>query len=140
MDLFNKSGVMVSALLLLVGGLIACQAQEGDMPSPTVIEAAATHIGPNPDSPALRRLQEWADQGSPVAQRELALRYLSNPARRSEAMHLLERAANAGDAQAASGLGAMYRESSALNNPHTVNELSANRLVKEVSNTAYALH
>jgi len=140
MDLFNKSGVMVSAVLLLVGGLIACQAQEDAIPSPTVIEAAATHIGANPDSAALRRLQEWAEQGSPVAQRELALRYLANPARRSEAMHLLERAASAGDSQAANGLVSMYRESSALNGPHTINELSASRLVKEVANPAYALH
>lgn len=140
MDLFNKSGVLVSTLLLLVGGLIACQAQEGEIPSPTVIEAAATHIGPNPDSAALRRLQEWADQGSPVAQRELALRYLSNPARRNEALHLLERAANAGDSRAASGLVSMYGESSAHNDAHPVNELSASRLVKEATNAAYALH
>ena len=80
MELFNKSGVLVSSVLVLVGALIACQAQEDAVPSPTVIEAIAMQSGPQGQAAAERRLQEWADQGSPVAQRELALRYLSNPA------------------------------------------------------------
>jgi hypothetical protein len=104
MDLFNKSGVLVSSVLVLVGALIACQAQEGTVPASTVIEAAAMQIGPQGQPAAERRLQEWADQGSAVAQRELALRYLSNPAKRSEAIALFERAASAGDVQAADGL------------------------------------
>lgn len=140
MDLFNKSGVLVSSVLVLIGALIACQAQEDAIPSPTVIEAAAMQLGPHGENAAERRLQEWADQGSPVAQRELALRYLSNPAKRSEAMRLFERAARAGDAQAANGLVTMYREASALNGPTSVNELSASRLLKESVTSTYALH
>ncbi len=140
MDLFNKSGVLVSSVLVLIGALIACQAQEDAIPSPTVIEAAAMQLGRHGESAAERRLQEWADQGSPVAQRELALRYLSNPAKRSEAMRLFERAARAGDAQAANGLVTMYREASALNGPTSVNELSASRLMKESTTMTYALH
>lgn len=140
MDLFNKSGLLVSSVLVLIGALIACQAQEDAVPPPTVIEAAAMQLGPHGDSAAERRLQEWAEQGSPVAQRELALRYLSNPAKRNEAMRLFERAARAGDVQAANGLVTMYREASALNGPTSVNELSASRLIKEVTTSTYALH
>jgi TPR repeat protein len=140
MDLFNKSGVLVSSVLVLIGALIACQAQEDAVPPPTVIEAAALQLGPHGDGAAERRLQEWADQGSPVAQRELALRYLANPAKRSEAMRLFERAARAGDVQAANGLVAMYREASALNGPSSVNELSASRLMTNTATSAYALH
>ncbi len=140
MDLFNKSGLLVSSVLVLIGALIACQAQEDAVPPSTVIEAAAMQLGPHGDSAAERRLQEWAEQGSPVAQRELALRYLSNPAKRNEAMRLFERAARAGDVQAANGLVTMYREASALNGPTSVNELSASRLIKEVTTSTYALH
>lgn len=130
MELFNKSGVLVSSLLMLVGGLIACQAQEDAVPSPTVIEAAAMQIGPSGQAAAERRLQEWAEQGSPVAQRELALRYLSNPAKRREAMALFERAASAGDAQAAVGLVGMAHDSSS----------AANRVIKEAATANYVAH
>lgn len=134
MELFNKSGVLVSSVLVLVGALIACQAQEDAVPSPNVIEAAANQLGTQDDAVAERRLQEWADLGSPVAQRELALRYLSNPAKRSEAMQLFERAASAGDAQAAVGLVSMERDGGALNHlPHS----GAVRVIKEAANSNY---
>ena len=81
MELFNKSGLLVSSLLVAVGALIACQAHEDAMPPANVIEAAALHIGPVGQSAAERRLREWAEQGSPVAQRELALRYQADPAK-----------------------------------------------------------
>jgi len=134
MELFNKSGVLVSSVLVLVGALIACQAKEDAVPPSTVIEAAALQLGPTGQVAAVRRLQEWADQGSPVAQRELALRYLSDPAKRAEALHLFEQAARAGDAQAAVGLLALDREASALNGPQTMGELSASRMVKSIAN------
>lgn len=140
MDLFNKSGVLVSAVLVLIGSLIAAQAKEDSLPPANVVEAVALQLGSQGESAAERRLREWADQGSPVAQRELALRYLSNPARRSEAQRLFERAARAGDAQAANGLVAMYREASALNGPTSVNELSASRLLLKEATSSYALH
>ncbi|MTV36391.1 hypothetical protein [Duganella radicis] len=128
MDLFNKSGVLVSSVLVLVGALIACQAREDAIPSPTVIEAAAMQIGPSGHLAAERRLQEWAAQGSPVAQRELALRYLSNPAKRREAMELFERAASAGDAQAAVGLVGMEHDN------------RASRVIKEAATANYVAH
>lgn len=132
MELFNKSGLLVSSLLVAVGALIACQAHEDAMPPANVIEAAALHIGPVGQSAAERRLREWAEQGSPVAQRELALRYQADPSKHSEAVRLLERAARAGDSQAAVNLETMYRQASALNSPATANELSASRMLKDV--------
>lgn len=142
MELFNKSGVLVSSVLLMVGALIACQAREDAIPPSTVIEAAALQMGPTGQVAAMRRLQEWADQGSPVAQRELALRYLADPAKHAEAQHLFEQAARAGDVQAATGLLALDREANALNGPQTMGELSASRLVKSLvseHNPAYTV-
>jgi hypothetical protein len=141
MELFNKSGVLVSAVLVTVGALIACQAQEDGIPSSTVIEAAALQLSPGGQPAAERRLQEWADQGSPVAQRELALRYLANPDKRHEAMQLFERAASAGDAQAAVRLVGMSHEAS--NTPRVGSSgpaLSAGRMIKEAATATYVAH
>jgi len=140
MDLFNKSGVLVSSVLVLVGALIACQAQEGIVPASTVIEAAAMQIGPQGQPAAERRLQEWADQGSAVAQRELALRYLSNPAKRSEAIALFERAASAGDAQAAVGLvGMAHGAGDDMGGAGAASAaLTAGRVIKEATSVNYA--
>lgn len=139
MELFNKSGVLVSSVLVLVGALIACQAQEDAVPPPTVIEAAATSMGPNAEGAAEHRLREWAEQGSPVAQRELALRYLNNPARHGEAIRLLQQAARAGDAQAASGLDLAFREPAPLTGAARIGELNTSRLLKEAANANYTL-
>jgi hypothetical protein len=136
MELFNKSGVLVSSVLVLVGALIACQAQEDAVPAPTVIEAAAMQLGQGQPA-AERRLQEWADQGSPVAQRELALRYLSNPAKRGEAMQLFERAASAGDAQAAVGLVGMAHDGIGTG---SATAISAGRVIKEATSVNYIPH
>lgn len=142
MELFNKSGVLISAVLVLVGALIACQAQEDGIPSSTVIEAAAMQIGPTGQPAAERRLQEWAAQGSPVAQRELALRYLSQPDKRREAMQLFERAASAGDAQAAVGLIGMSHETASAGNSGgaTGAALNAGRVIKEAATANYIAH
>jgi hypothetical protein len=136
MELFNKSGVLVSSVLVLVGALIACQAQEDAVPASTVIEAAAMQLGQGQPA-AERRLQEWADQGSPVAQRELALRYLSNPAKRREAMQLFERAASAGDAQAAVGLVGMAHDGVGNGSGAAI---SAGRVIKEATSVNYIPH
>lgn len=86
---------------------------------------------------AERRLQEWADQGSPVAQRELALRYLSNPDKRHEAMQLFERAASAGDAQAAVGLVGMSHEGAVTSGATGGATISAGRVLKEAATANY---
>lgn len=137
MELFNKSGVLISAALVSVGALIACQAQEDAIPSPKVIEAAAMQLAPVGQPAAERRLQEWADQGSPVAQRELALRYLSNPDKRHEAMQLFERAASAGDAQAAVGLVGMSHEGAVTSGATGGATISAGRVLKEAATANY---
>lgn len=139
MELFNKSGVLISSVLVSVGALIACQAQEDAIPSPKVIEAAAMQLGPTGQPAAERRLQEWANQGSPVAQRELALRYLSNPDKRDEALQLFERAASAGDAQAAVGLVGMGREGATVTSSGGASgaALSAGRVLKEAATANY---
>ncbi|WP_229259790.1 hypothetical protein [Duganella aquatilis] len=98
-------------------------------------------IGPAGQPAAERRLQEWADQGSPVAQRELALRYLSNPDKRHEAMQLFERAASAGDAQAAVGLVGMAHEASAASpGGNAGTALNASRVIKEAATANYIAH
>ena len=140
MELFNKSGVLVSAVLVMVGALIACQAQVDAVPSSTVIEAAAMQLGPQGQPAAERRLQEWADQGSPVAQRELALRYLSKPEKRREAMQLFERAASAGDAQAAVGLVGMAHDGVGGVTGGSSAALSAGRVIKEAATVNYIAH
>jgi hypothetical protein len=140
MDLFNKSGLLVASVLVLVGVLIAFQAKEDAVPSPTVIEQAVLSMGPAMDGAASRRLEEWAAQGSPVAQRELALRYLADPARHGEAIRLLRQAARAGDAQAARGLNSAFEGGEALTGAAHIGELNTIRLVKEAANSNYALH
>lgn len=144
MELFNKSGVLIASVLVMVGALIACQAQEDAIPSSTVIEAAALQIGPSGQLAAERRLQEWAEQGSPVAQRELALRYLSNPAKRREAQELFERAASAGDARAAVGLVGMGQDAtvSAANGRIAGDSDTslAGRVIKEARTATYVAH
>jgi TPR repeat protein len=104
-----------------------------------VIEAAAMQLGPQGQPAAERRLQEWADQGSPVAQRELALRYLSKPEKRREAMQLFERAASAGDAQAAVGLVGMNRDGGVMSGASST-ALSAGRVIKEAATVNYIAH
>lgn len=100
MELFNKSGILVAAVLVTVGVLIGAQAKDDMVPPPSVIEATAQKMNKEGNFVAERRLREWAAQGSAVAQRELALHYQADPARRAEVVQLLEDAARAGDAQA----------------------------------------
>jgi len=119
----------VAAVLVTVGAAIGSQAQDTAIPAPTVIEAMANKIGAHGHVAAERRLQEWADLGSPVAQRELALRYLSNPEKRDEALALFQRAANGGDIRAA-GLVGMARSGADLHG------ISRQELPGEIGGTA----
>jgi hypothetical protein len=100
MELFNKSGFLVAAVLVTVGVLIGAQAKDDMMPPASVIEATAQKMNKEGNFVAERRLREWAAQGSAVARRELALHYQADPSRRTEVLHLLEQAART-DSQAA---------------------------------------
>jgi len=110
MELFNKSGILVATVLVSVGVLIGAQAKEDVLPPAPVIEAAAMQMNASGGSAVERRLREWADQGSAVARRELAMLYQDDVNRREEAMHLFEQAAKAGDVQSAARLAALYSE------------------------------
>ncbi|CAN7320459.1 hypothetical protein LJR289_001677 [Pseudoduganella sp. LjRoot289] len=110
MELFNKSGVLVATVLVSVGILIGVQAKDDMVPPAPVIEATALQMNKNGNIAAERRLREWAEQGSAVARRELARQYLSDAARRDEALKLFEEAASAGDSQAVMHLSELHRE------------------------------
>lgn len=97
MEIFNKAGVIVTATLLMVGMLIACQVQEEVEPPAPVVEAVAKKFAEHGGAAAERRLREWAEQGSAVAARELGLVYTLDAAKHKEAIFLLEKAARAGD-------------------------------------------
>lgn len=109
MELFNKSGVGVVSVLLLVGSVIACQSKDDMPPAPAQIEATAYTASLSDETAAERRVSEWAEQGLPVAQRELGMLYKNRLNRRGDAITLLEKAAHAGDAEAAFQLGEIYR-------------------------------
>ena len=97
MELYNKSGIIVTSTLLMVGMLIACQVQEEVLPPVPTVEAVARKLAEHGGAAAERRLREWAEQGSAVAARELGLFYTLNSAKHAEAIRLLEKAAKAGD-------------------------------------------
>jgi TPR repeat protein len=113
MEIFNKSGIGVASVLLLVGSIIACQSKDEMLPSPAQIEATALTARQGSEASAERRVREWAEQGLPVAQRELGLLYKNRLDRRADAITMFEKAARAGDAEAAFQLGEMYRVTSA---------------------------
>ncbi|MDC8756885.1 tetratricopeptide repeat protein [Janthinobacterium fluminis] len=96
--------------LLALAALCACDAAAPPLPTSALIEADAMHASHNQDAAAERRVHNWAMRGMPVAERELALLYQARPASRGAAMALFERAARAGDVQAAFELGEMYRD------------------------------
>lgn len=109
MELFNKSGIALVAAIVGVGLLIACQAQDDMMPSAVQIEATADTASLGPQTVAEGRMVEWAAQGLPVAQRELARIYQNRPGKQVEALQLLEKAARSGDSEAASRLSQMLK-------------------------------
>ncbi len=116
MEIFNKAGVIVTSTLVMVGMLIACQVKENVEPPAPVVEAVAQKLAEHGGAAAERRLREWAEQGSPVAARELGLRYTLDAGKQKEAMRLLEKAARAGDLVSADYLASRYRASSTVSN------------------------
>lgn len=94
--------------VLLSGALAACQ-PHAPAPTSAQVEAVAMQAGQRSDAAAERRLQAWAGAGLVVAERELGMLYQGRPARRADAMALLEKAARGGDSEAAFALGEMYR-------------------------------
>lgn len=97
MEIFNKAGIFVTSTLLMVGMLIACQVQEEVEPPAPVVEAVAKKFAEHGGAAAERRLQEWAEQGSAVAARELGMVYTLDASKHTEAIQLLQKAARSGD-------------------------------------------
>lgn len=116
MEIFNKAGVIVTSTLVMVGMLIACQVKEEVEPPAPVVEAVAKKLAEHGGAAAERRLREWAEQGSPVAARELGLLYILDAAKQNEAVRLLEKAARAGDQVSAHYLASRYRSNSTVAN------------------------
>jgi len=81
----------------------------GRAPLPAEIEAVSMAASQRGDDAAEQRLQEWAADGMPVAERELALLYRKRH-RDDQARALFLRAARQGDAEAAHQLGELERD------------------------------
>ena len=94
---------ILSALLVVL--LAGC----ARAPLPAEIEAVAMQASQRGDEAAERRLQAWAADGLPVAERELALLYRKRH-RDDQARALFLRAARQGDAEAACALGELERD------------------------------
>jgi hypothetical protein len=94
---------LVSALLFVL--LAGC----GRAPLPAEIEAVSMDASQRGDEAAEQRLQAWAADGMPVAERELALLYRKRH-RDDQARALFLRAARQGDADAAYELGELERD------------------------------
>ncbi len=104
-----KDIVMLAlASVTSVAVLIGCQSPDVT-PGSAQIESLAMSARQGGDVKSERRLIDLAAQDLPVAQRELGLLFEQRPKQRDEAMQLFERAARAGDAEAAFELGEMLR-------------------------------
>ena len=93
---------LASALLFVV--LAGC----GRAPLPAEIEAVSMDASQRADAAAEQRLQAWAADGLPVAERELALLYRKRR-RDDQARALFLRAARQGDTESAWQLGELER-------------------------------
>jgi hypothetical protein len=89
--------------------LFALLAGCGRAPLPAEIEAVAMDASQRRDAAAEQRLQAWAGDGLPVAERELALLYRKRH-RDDQAHALFLRAARQGDTESAWQLGELERE------------------------------
>lgn len=110
MELFNKSGIALVSTILIVGLLIACQANDTMVPTPSQIQATANTASKGSTTVAEGRMVEWAKQGLPAAQRELARLYQNRPGKQDEVKRLLEDASRSGDSIATTRLSEIMRQ------------------------------
>jgi hypothetical protein len=102
MRLFSYRALVPAALVSVL--LAGC----GHAPLPAEIEAVSMEAAQRGDEAAERRLRAWADDGMPVAERELALLHGMRH-QDAQARALFLRAARKGDAEAAYRLGDLER-------------------------------
>ncbi|GAB3411768.1 sel1 repeat family protein [Massilia agilis] len=104
-----RTGLLLAACSLQLA-LAGCTGK----PSADQIELLAMGASQRGDYQAEQRLASWANQGMPVAQRELALLYRNRPEMAEAAVGLLRQAAQSGDAEAAFQMGELERARNAL--------------------------
>jgi TPR repeat protein len=101
---------MRAGFALLTPVLVALAACAPPMPTDSVaIESVGMRALQTRDGSALGRLNAWSQQGSAVAQRELALALLPDAHEQARAVKWLTRAAVGGDAEGAYLLGEAHR-------------------------------
>lgn len=96
----SRRVLLVSLSLLLLGSLGACELQPRLHPTSAQIESVGILALQGKNQSAINQLERWANDGLPVAQRELALAYVSRTEKRAQAVQWLQKAATAGDAKA----------------------------------------
>lgn len=96
----------VLAILLVA----ACAREPAKPPTSAEIESMGLLATDGRQAKAQAQLQDWADAGYAVAQRELALGYARQPTQYPAALAWFEKAGHAGDAEAAFQLGEAYRQ------------------------------
>ncbi|GAB3439046.1 sel1 repeat family protein [Massilia solisilvae] len=104
-----RTGLLLAACSLQLA-LAGCAGK----PSAAQIELLAMGASQRGDYQAEQRLANWASQGLPVAQRELALLYRNRPEMAEAAVGLLRQAAQSGDAEAAFQMGELERSRNGL--------------------------
>ena len=108
MKLLKKQESILSLVFLALAVLLTLVFGEPG-PSAAQVEAVAMKAAQSADLAAELRLRNWAAEGLPVAQRELALFYKGKPGLAPDARLLFERAAGRGDAEASFQLGELDR-------------------------------
>ena len=87
-------------VLLIMATVAACTQPKDATPTSAQIESAGLQALHAHQPAAIDRLAIWAQQGMPVAQRELALAYLTWPQHDAQARYWLQKAASSGDSDA----------------------------------------
>ncbi len=100
----------LAAVLMASLCLAACRPAVPAPPDAAHIEAIAMRAGQQDDPGAERSLESWAAGGSTAARRELGILYGKRPGRQALAMAWCEKAARAGDVEAAFQLAELYRQ------------------------------
>jgi TPR repeat protein len=99
-----------AGVALLCAGLVHCGVASDQQPTSAQIESAGIAATQGRQSAALRNLEQWAQSGMPIAQRELGLVYAATPATQTQAVAWLVRGAEGGDKEAQRVLAQAYYE------------------------------
>lgn len=101
--------LFLGSLTLLILAMSGCDVFSVP-PTSAEIESVGMRALQAKDAVSLNQLNHWAERGVTIAQRELALVYSTQATTRKEAVHWLNEASRAGDAQAQFMLGKAYHQ------------------------------